>query len=170
MNAAAGKAGNKASTTARSSARSAATGASKPALKGGAKIGRGTRWSEEQVALLLDTVKASKTAKEGFAVAAKQLGKNTGTVQQKYYAVVRAAGGGRVRKGSGRKPGRPAGSTKVAARAAGTSAAAAATGSVPNAAALRKLSVDELVGLASRVKDEVDRRRKELDEASKLFG
>lgn len=161
-------------TASKSSAKPAAKPANKPAPTAAAKpsassrVERGTRWTEEQVQLLLDAVKGSKTAKEGFATAAKQLGKNTGTVQQKYYSVVRAAGGGRTRKAGGRKPGRPVGSTN-AARATGGSNASASN-AVPSASALRGLSVDDLVSLASRVKDEVDRRRRELDAASRLFG
>jgi len=57
-----------------------------------------TRWTEEQVKILNDTVKKAATAKEGIEIAAAMLGKSTGTVQQKYYALRRAAGKGKSRK------------------------------------------------------------------------
>ena len=71
----------------------------KVASAAGDRVGRGTRWSEEQVKLLLDTVKGSATAKEAFEAVAKQLGKSTGTVQQKYYNLQKKAGGGSGRRG-----------------------------------------------------------------------
>lgn len=128
------------------------------------KVGRGTRWSDEQVKLLQDTVKASATAKEAFEVVARQLGKSAGTVQQKYYNLQKAAGGG-----ARRRPGRPAGTKRTsAARATGTAPRSSRTGNAQiDAIDLRALSVDDLVGLASRVKGEVDRRRKELDAAAR---
>lgn len=133
------------------------------APKGGDRIGRGTRWTEEQVSLLLETVTSSRTAKEAFEAVAKQLGKSTGTVQQKYYNLQKQAGGG-----SGRRRGRPAGSTRAAATASSARSPRQAN-SLPTATDLRALTVDELVSLATRVKGEVDRRKQELDAASKLL-
>ena len=83
------------------------------APKGGDRIGRGTRWTEEQVSLLLETVTSSRTAKEAFETVAKQLGKSTGTVQQKYYNLQKKTGAS-----SGRRRGRPAGAPKATAAAA----------------------------------------------------
>lgn len=143
-------------------AASKATGTAKAAAaKGSDRVGRGTRWTEEQVRLLLDTVTASSTAKEAFETVAKQLGKSAGTVQQKYYNLQKQAGGN-----APRRRGRPAGRSASARPAT----SATRTGAMPDAATLRGLTVDELVGLATRVKAEVDRRRRELDAASKLFG
>lgn len=116
------------------------------------RVGRGTRWTDEQVEILLATVKESATAKEAFEVVAEKIGKNTGTVQQKYYNLQRKAGRGRPRKSAG--------------RAATGSPVRRTTSATPD---LRVLTIDELVKLASSVKTEVDRRRKELDDASKLL-
>ncbi|MEO6867886.1 MAG: hypothetical protein ABI200_07685 [Gaiellales bacterium] len=139
-------------TSVRSVARKATTQAAKGVVAGGEKLGRGTRWTEEQVALLLDTVKASPTAKEGFEAVAKQLGKSAGTVQQKYYNLQRQGGGG-----APRRRGRP--------RSQGTGTRIGGA-SLPTATQLRALDVDDLVGLATLVKGEIDRRRTELDAAA----
>jgi hypothetical protein len=171
----AAKARPKAKSAAKGAARSAAKGAARSAAKGAAKagtktakaaasaggdrIGRGTRWTDAQVSLLLDTVKGSSTAKQAFEVVAKELGKSTGTVQQKYYNLQKATGGG-----APRKRGRPAGSTNRA-----TSAPARSSAGTPNASALKTMTVDELVTLAKNVKGEIDRRRSELAAASKLL-
>ena len=164
-----------ATTAAKGVAKSAAKGAAKTTSKGakraassavaagGDRIGRGTRWSEEHVALLLETVAANPTAKEAFEKVAGQLGKSAGTVAQKYYNLQKAAGGGATRK-----PGRPAGSGS-AGSGASRATTARATGTLPTAAQLRTLQVDDLVGLATRVKGEIDRRRQELDAASRLL-
>lgn len=125
--------------------------------------GRTTRWTDEQVRLLMDTVRRSSTAKEAFEAVARQLGKSTGTVQQKYYNLQRKAGGGGSGSRRGRRPA-AGGGTSTASAGAGRRSGAASEGD------LRALSVDDLVNLASRVKTEVDRRRKELDAASALFG
>lgn len=166
---------------ARSTAKRAATGAAKSAAKGAAKsaartatktgtravaaggdrIGRGTRWTEDQVSLLLSTVRNSDTAKQAFETVAKELGKSTGTVQQKYYNLQKAAGG----SSAPRKRGRPAGSTN---RATSTSTSRASS-SAPTAAGLKTMTVDELVTLAKNVKGEIDRRSAELAAASKLL-
>ncbi|MCW2926877.1 MAG: hypothetical protein JWM86_845 [Thermoleophilia bacterium] len=185
---AAGKGRAKASAAAKKAAagaaRSATKGAARAATKAGTsaakaaasagteRVGRGTRWTEDQVALLLETVGASRTAKEAFEAVARELGKSTGTVQQKYYNLQKANG-----TPAGRRRGRPRGA--AASRAAGSNGAgsgasttrgtrgAASGGALPNATDLRSLTVDELVGLAQRVKSEVDRRRAELDEAAR---
>jgi len=133
------------------------------APKGGDRIGRGTRWTEEQVSLLLETVTSSRTAKEAFETVAKQLGKSTGTVQQKYYNLQKKTGAP-----SSRRRGRPAGSAKSTPSSVSHRAPRQGA-SLPNANELRGLTVDELVSLATRVKAEVDRRRQELDAASKLL-
>lgn len=133
----------------------------KTAAKGAARVGRGTRWTDEQVKLLLDSVKASRTAKEGFEQAAKQLGKNVGTVQQKYYNLQKQVSGGAVRRrGSARRAGAAATTPRAASGRAAT---------LPSAADLRVIPVDDLVALAQRVKGEVDRRRQELGAAAQLF-
>jgi len=140
------------------------------AVKSAAKSAAGSRarWTEEQIRLLNDTVKCSATAKAGFEAVAKQLGKSAGTVQQKYYNLQKQAGGGTKRRG--RKPARPAGSANSGATAARQARVAATSGAtIPTVAELRAITVDELVGLATRVKAEVDRRRKELEAASKLL-
>lgn len=158
---------------AKSAAKSAAKGAAKTAARtatktgtravaaGGDRIGRGTRWTEDQVSLLLNTVKGSATAKQAFETVAKELGKSTGTVQQKYYNLQKAAGG----SSAPRKRGRPAGSTN---RSTSAAPRAASTGGT-SAAALRTMTVDELVTLAKNVKGEIDRRSAELAAASKLL-
>jgi len=116
------------------------------------------RWTEAQVQTLIDAVNASETAKAGFAVAAGELGKSVGTVQQKYYALKRATGGGRK------------GSHGRASQGAGGSSAARMYTATPSEAQLRALTVDQLTALAQHVKSEVDRRRIELDRAAQLFG
>lgn len=132
------------------------------APKGGERVGRGTRWTDEQVSVLMDAVKSAGTAKEGFERAAKQLGKNVGTVQQKYYNLQKQlTGGTRRRAASGGRSG--------AAASSSTTARAPRGASLPSAAELRAITIDELVGLAQRVKAEVDRRKQEIDAAEKLF-
>ena len=116
------------------------------------------RWTESQVQTLMNAVNAADTAKAGFAVAAGELGKSVGTVQQKYYALQRAAGGGRK------------GRNKSAASGSRSGPARATTSGLPGPAQLRVLTVDQLTALAQQVKTEVDRRRVELDRAAKLFG
>ena len=140
------------------------------ASKRGKNQGRASRWTEQQVKLLRETVDASATAKDAFQKVAKELGKSPGTVQQKWYALQRAAGKGR----------RPAAAT--ARKSAGTGARGARSGNARGAAStrpagrsaagfdLRGMPVDDLTALARDVKEEVDRRRRELDEASRLFG
>lgn len=153
-----------AKTAARSAARTAAKGAAKTGTRavaaGGERIGRGTRWTEDQVSLLLDTVKGSATAKEAFETVARQLGKSTGTVQQKYYNLQKATGGST----GTRRRGRPAGSTNRS-----TAAPRASGGGATSTAALRAMTVDELVTLARNVKGEIDRRQSELAAASRLL-
>lgn len=135
------------------------------AASAGDRVGRGTRWTEDQVGLLMEAVKGSSTAKEAFESVARQLGKSTGTVQQKYYNLQKKAGGGTSRRGR-----RPAAGARSAPRAAAPSTSARGGGSgLPGVSDLRGLTVDELVGLATRVKAEVDRRRSELDAAAKLL-
>jgi len=56
-----------------------------------AKKAKWTRWTEDQVATMNECVKSARTAKEGFAIAAEKLGKSPGTVQMKYYSLLRAA-------------------------------------------------------------------------------
>jgi polyphosphate kinase len=169
--AATGAAGRAASSAAKGAAKGAARTAAKGAAKGAAKtvaassdrIGRGTRWTDEQVALLLKTVTSSPTAKEAFELVARQIDKSAGTVAQKYYNLQKANGApASAKRGSsgGRPAGRPAG------RAAG---AGVGGGGLPTATELRALTVDELTGLAMRVKTEIDRRRTELDAASKAL-
>jgi hypothetical protein len=144
---------------AKSAARGATAASTKAVAAGSQRIGRGTRWTEEQVKLLLDTVSSSGTAKEAFEVVARELGKSAGTVAQKYY---------NLQKGSGAAPrrrGRPAGSgAGASARATGGTG-----GGLPTPAQLRGLTVDDLVGLAARVKTEIDRRRDELDAAAEAL-
>lgn len=121
--------------------------------------GRAPRWTESQVQLLRDTVQASATASEAFRKVAHELGKSPGTVQQKWYALQRAAGTGRSRVSQPLRK-----SSQQRHRA---------TPAAPHRAAtqdLRALPVDDLIALAREVKAEIERRRKELDEASKLFG
>ncbi len=155
---------------ARSAAKGAAKGAAKTVAASSDRIGRGTRWTEEQVNLLLETVTSSPTAKEAFEKVAAQIDKSAGTVAQKYYNIQKANGGGTT-SGSGARRGRPAGSGTRggAARSAGRPAGGGGGGSLPNAADLRVLPVDDLTGLAMRVKAEIDRRRTELDAASKAL-
>ena len=141
----------------------------KSAPAGSDRIGRGTRWTEEQVKLLMDSVKRSATAREAFESVAKQLGKSSGTVQQKYYNLQKKqAGGGAVRRGrpAGARAGAPA---KAAANGRAARERAAGASGPLGATELRSLTVDELVGLATRVRSEIDRRRQELDAASKLL-
>ena len=172
------KASGAARKAATGAAKSAAKGAGKAAAKGATKasssavaagsdrIGRGTRWTEQQVRLLMDTVAKSDTAKEAFELVARELNKSAGTVAQKYYNLQKASGSGR--SSSSAKRGRPKGSTS-AARSGTRSATSTASHGLPTATQLRVLTVDELVGLASRVKDEVDRRREELDAAARAL-
>ena len=174
--AASGAAKGVAKSAAKGAAKGAASNAAKGAKRaasstvaaGGDRLGRGTRWSEEQVSLLMDTVAANPTAKEAFEKVAAQLGKSAGTVAQKYYNLQKAS------NGAGRSPGRPprsgARSGAGAVRSAATgNARAARSGGLPTPSELRTLTVDDLTGLAMRVKGEIDRRRSELDAASKAL-
>lgn len=127
------------------------------------------RWTERQVATLLKAVEASATAKAGFEVAASELGKSVGTVQQKYYALQRKArNDGEVV--APRRRGRPAGSARRATVTPTTVPARVAPSRNGSADELRTLTIDELTSLAHRVKAEVERRRSELDAAARLFG
>jgi hypothetical protein len=156
-----------ATNAAKGAAKTAASkAASKAASAGGDRIGRGTRWTEDQVSLLLDTVKASSTAKQGFEAVATQLGKSTGTVQQKYYNLQKAAGGG----SGARRRGRPRGGAAAARPATHAPAASRSSANgLPNATDLRGLAVDDLVKLTQLVKAEVERRSSELDAAKALL-
>ncbi len=149
---------------ARTAAKGAAKGAAKTVAASGDRLGRGTRWTDEQVSLLLKTVTSSPTAKEAFEVVARQIDKSAGTVAQKYYNIQKANGSpasaARKSPAATRSTGRPAG------RPAGSRAGG---GGLPNATELRTLTVDELTGLAMRVKTEIDRRRSELDAASRAL-
>lgn len=49
----------------------------------------GNRWTDEEVETLFSIVKKSPTAQAAFKVVGKKLGKNPGTVQQKYYHELR---------------------------------------------------------------------------------
>lgn len=157
------------SSTTTKAAAASPNGAASPKGAPRALRGAGTaaRWTEEQVELLLATVSSSRTAKEAFHVVAEQIDKSVGTVQQKYYALQRKAGGGR--KPAGRKAGarRAAPARAGSPRVAG--AASASSTSLPTTAQLRALTADELVSFARAVKAEVDRRRRELDTAANLF-
>jgi hypothetical protein len=150
---------SKSSSSKRATKPAPAKAATKPAATRtarGPKAGRPMpRWSAEDVQLLLDTVAASRTAKEAFAKVASASGRSAATVQAKYYQLQRATGGA-----ARRRPGRPAGAASSPRRSAGTS-----TGSLD----LRAMSIDALVGHAREVKAEIDRRRRELDDATKLF-
>lgn len=158
------KPGAKSSTKSKPKGEAGSTGAG-----GASRVGRGTRWTEEQVSLLLDTVRGSSTAKEAFETVARQLGKSTGTVQQKYYNLQKQRSGGTTRRRAGRAGtgAGSAGATRTQARA--SAARGTSGGALPSGSDLRTLTVDELVSLATRVKGEVDRRRQELDAASKLL-
>jgi hypothetical protein len=150
-----GAAAGAAKGAAKSTARTAGAAGSKVLKEGGERIGRGTRWTEEQVLLLLDTVAASATAKEAFEKVAAELNKSAGTVAQKYYNMQKAAGV--------KNPGEP--KPVVGAGAVGPRR----RGGLPTAAGLRDITIDELTSLAQRVRDEIDRRREELDAAQKLL-
>lgn len=167
--AATGAAGRAAKSAAKGAAKGAARTAAKGAAKGAAKtvaassdrIGRGTRWTDEQVTLLLKTVTSSPTAKEAFEVVARQIDKSAGTVAQKYYNIQKANGSPASAARSGAKP--------APRSTAGRPAGPRTGGGLPSATELRALTVDELAGLAMRVKGEIDRRRSELDAASKAL-
>lgn len=158
---------------AKSAARSAAKGAAKSAAKGatkasgkavaagGDRLGRGTRWTDQQVRLLLETVATSQTAKDAFEKVAGELNKSAGTVAQKYYNLQKATG---AASKSGR--GRPKGSAS-ASKSTASASAGRASSATPSAAQLRDVTVDELTSLATRVRAEIDRRREELEAASK---
>lgn len=162
-------AGGAAKGAAKSAAKGAARAAtSKAAAAGGDRIGRGTRWTEAQVKLLLDTVKASDTAKEAFEKVARELDKSAGTVAQKYYNLQKGDSG----SGGGSRRGRPRSASAARSTAGRSTGARGATsgpaaGGLPSASQLRDVTVDELTGLAARVKTEIDRRRSELDAAAK---
>lgn len=148
---------------ARTAAKGAAKGAARTVAVGGDRIGRGTRWTEEQVALLLETVTSSATAKEAFELVARQIDKSAGTVAQKYYNLQKANGTpARARRKSST-------ATRATGRTAGRPVGTRASGGLPNATELRALTVDELTGLAMRVKGEIDRRQSELAAASKAL-
>jgi len=127
------------------------------------RVGRGVRWSPAEEQRLLALVKAASTVKAGLDGAALEFGRSRGTLQQKYYALERAAGRGRTKR-------RAKSSPRKATRAAVRHAKPAKQAVNARSAELRGLDVDELVQLAQGVKAEVDRRRAELDRASELFG
>jgi hypothetical protein len=126
---------------------------------GGDKIGRGTRWTEDQVRMLLDAVRASETAKAAFEQVARELDKSAGTVAQKYYNLQKATAAPAKRSAA------PA--SKPASGSSRAAASIDSTGTLPTATELRTLTVDDLVGLAARVKAEIDRRRAALDEGAR---
>lgn len=131
------------------------------AAKRGPSAGRQVaRWTDDQVRLLHDAVAAAPSAKAGFEQAARQLDKSVGTVQQKYYALKRSQGPGRRRGPSSQ-------TTPSGTRSAGS---AIDSRSPLGSDALARLTVDELTAVARRVKAEVERRRSELEKASRLFG
>ena len=128
-------------------AAAASQSAKRPGLATVSAAGGMTRWTNAQVQILHDAVIAADTAKAGFAVAAAELGKSVGTVQQKYYALKRASGGGRKRQQS---------------RAVNRDAALSLT-------RMTSLTIDELTSLAHQVKAEISRRQGELERASSLY-
>lgn len=146
---------------AKSAAKGAAKGANKAVVVGAKQVGRGTRWTDEQVRILLDTVHASDTAKEAFEALAVELDKSVGTISQKYYNLQKAAGvasSGRGRPRAARSSNAPRSKPNGVSESV-----------IPTPAQLRRVTVDELVGLATHVRTEVDRRRRELDKAERLI-
>ena len=127
----------------------------------GSRGGAPGRWTEEQVKLLLDTVRSTDVAKEAFEQVANELGKNVGSVAQKYYNLQRGATGRRKGRSAGPRGGGRAG------RAAGASAAQGSV--IPSERVLRDVTIDELVTLANSVKAEIDRRSQELETARELL-
>jgi hypothetical protein len=118
------------------------------------------RWSAQEIALLKETVENSRTAKEAFAQVAQQIGKSTGTVQQKWYAMQRAAGKGRTARRA------RSGAKRVASTAQATTAKAQATAS-KQWTSLKELDVDDLVSLISSAQTEFERRRKAFEAAAR---
>lgn len=141
--------------------KSAAAAAVKPSIASrGPKAGKPMpRWSTEDVQLLVETVAASRTAKEAFAKVAGLSGRSAATVQAKYYQLQKKTG----RAGT-RRRGRPAASAPKA-----TAPRAARATSTFAGGDLRAMTIDALVNHAREVKSEIDRRRRELDDATKLF-
>lgn len=107
-----------------------------------------SRWTEEQVALLNDSVAKSSTAREGFEKVSQQLGKSVGTVQQKYYSMQRQARG--VSRPAPAPRSKPVADSTVSG-------------------VLAELPMADLAKLALQVKNEIDSRQKALAEASSLF-
>lgn len=145
----------KAATSAGNNGSRAATGTARTAA----------RWTEDQVQILMDAVKRSPTAKAGFERASQELGKTVGTVQQKYYALQRKAGGGRGTRTSGASSRvRSTGTRGASTRGAGSRGAGPITRDY-----LAALTADDLVAVADLVRDEVHRRQQELQRAADMF-
>lgn len=103
------------------------------------------RWTDDDVKILRQTVRAAKNKQEGFKKAAEKLGKKPGTVQQKWYNL-------EAKKNPKRKP---VSAKPVASRNGG-----------PDLGAMEN---SDLAALAKAVQVEVERRRKQLEEAAGLF-
>lgn len=112
------------------------------------------RWSEADLKLLGDAVKAEPTRKAAIEQVAKATGRSVGTVSQKFYSMERK-----------RKE------TKKAAPVPAAAATKPATASNGNPySTLQKMPVEELVKLQAALKAEVGRRRSELAKIEKAFG
>ena len=120
------------------------------------------RWSAADVQLLSETVANSRTAREAFAKVAQLSGRSAGTVQAKYYQLQKQAGGAASRVGARRR-------SQPAATKAASPVAVRPSRTTTGSAGLRSMSIDELVSHAREVKSEIDRRRRELDDATRLF-
>lgn len=123
--------------------------------------GKAPRWTDEQVQMLKDAVDSSPTARAAFESVAKKLGKNVGTVQQKYYNLQKTSGKRRARVLKGRRG--------VSSPVSRTSSANRGQSTGNGVLDVKALSSTDLANLAQAVASEVQRRQRELEKAAGLF-
>lgn len=117
------------------------------------------KWTAEEVTLIGELIASSPTHRAAFQEAANRLGRNYHTVEQKWYALQRAA-----RKNA--KANR-----RVAAKKAVSDTMSAMSGGARSMTVdhIRSASSTELATIAQVVKAEVERRRAALDRAAQMF-
>lgn len=120
----------------------------KAAKKKGPAVGsKMVRWTQEEIDLLNRSVSESRTAREAFASVSKEVGREPGTVQAKYYQMQRRA-------------------SKVKRQAKTAPKAVVLPKPVPRYATsinVRQMSLEELLQSHGHIKKEIARRQEELN-------